>query len=490
MSVLDLSPFNNIISRLEGVADRLEAATAGGAAPAVASSAAPASDEPAIAIALDAYIKEHVEPFKAAAAATGAEDLKEATEVFCTALGYLRDLLVASARCAKPADADWQKFLGPIMELGKKAQQACDNRSDFFQNRKSIAEAINIAMLVMNPSPPSHVQNVLESMDFHAMKVMQKKVDAETAWIKGLKAAIKALQEWCNDNCKLGLTWKAGGESAVAYFETTPLGSAKSAAPAAGAKGKGKGKAPPPPKGGFAPKPVDTSAPKAPAGPGMGAVFGDLKNFSTGGLKKVSDDQKTHKMRPEDKLPALIPKAKPAAAPVTRKGENAKGPRGEPRLELEKDRNWMIENYADNQDLTIEDINMQQLLIVINCRNCTVKVGGKVKSICMDGCEKVTIICNDVLSTVELVNSNKAKVQTLGCCNSFAIDKCDGVNIKLSKASLGAEIIASKSSEMNVTIPEEGGDEYDFVEMPIPEQFVTTIAGPKKLKTEVSHIYG
>mmetsp|Transcript_55920 Transcript_55920/g.100557 ORF Transcript_55920/g.100557 Transcript_55920/m.100557 type:complete len:83 (+) Transcript_55920:138-386(+) len=80
-------------------------------------------------------------------------------------------------------------------------------------------------------------------------------------------------------------------------------------------------------------------------------------------------------------------------------------------------------------------------------------------------------------------------MQAVGKVVAIAIDKCDGVNVFLSKESIGAEITASKSSEMNVTIPDpDGQDDGDIIEMPIPEQFISKVVG-KKLKTEVSHIY-
>ncbi|CAJ1348384.1 unnamed protein product [Effrenium voratum] len=194
-------------------------------------------------------------------------------------------------------DADWQKILAPVMELGSKAQKACDPRSDFFQHRKACAESLNIIMLVTSPSPPSHVQSVLETFDFHAMKVMQKKVEKETNWIKAVKESLKALKEWCTETCKLGVTWNVKGQVAMEYFIASPLGSGGkggSAAPQGKAKGKGKG--PPPPKGGFAAMPEELraklrqdneTAKAAPAGAGMSAVFNAIGGFNTSQLKKV-----------------------------------------------------------------------------------------------------------------------------------------------------------------------------------------------------------
>ncbi|CAJ1348382.1 unnamed protein product [Effrenium voratum] len=92
------------------------------------------------------------------------------------------------------------------------------------------------------------------------------------------------------------------------------------------------------------------------------------------------------------------------------------------------------------------------------------------------------------MAAVELVNSDRCQMQALGKVVAVAIDKCDGVNVWLSKESVAAEITASKSSEMNVTIPDPEQEDGDLIEIPIPEQFVSRVVG-KKLKTDVSGIY-
>jgi adenylyl cyclase-associated protein len=63
---------------------------------------------------------------------------------------------------------------------------------------------------------------------------------------------------------------------------------------------------------------------------------------------------------------------------------------------------------------------------------------------------------------------------------SIAIDKTSGCQLYLSNNALQAEITTSKSSEMNVLIPDGG----DMVEMPIPEQYKTKVVN-KKLVTEI-----
>ena len=53
--------------------------------------------------------------------------------------------------------------------------------------------------------------------------------------------------------------------------------------------------------------------------------------------------------------------------------------------------------------------------------------------------------------------------QVTGKCPTVSIDKTDGCQVFLSKASLQCEMITAKSSEMNICIPKVGGAEGDYV---------------------------
>jgi adenylyl cyclase-associated protein len=492
MSV-DLSQLQGILSRLETVADRLEKGS--GAPAGAATSTSAVEDVPAIVSAWDAFLLEKANPIKVAADALGVADVSEATDYFLRTTRLARDVFAATNKCRKPKDDEWQKFLAPVMEVNSAASKACDNRSEFFGNRKAGAEAMGFFMMVTAPNPGAFAQQALESMDFHAIKVLQKKNPPETAWINALKTCLKGLTEWCNENCKLGLTWKHDGEDPVAYFAAQPLGSEAAGAPKA--KGKGKG-APPVPQGGFKAPPKEyleavqnTGAPVAAAsGAGMSDVFSAITEKGTGGLKKVTDDMKCKNRKDEPVKEVVKPKA--AAARPSVVARFAKGPKGPPLKELQKDVNWVIENYdGDNNVVMTEDeVEMKHCICIINCRNTTVKLGSRVKAITLDGCEKVNVLMKDVISVVELVNSDRSQIQVAdGKVKMLAIDKCNGVQIFLNKESADCEIVTSKSSEMNVNIPDpDSTDPLDMIEIPIPEQFVTTING-KKTKTVVSSLY-
>ena len=58
------------------------------------------------------------------------------------------------------------------------------------------------------------------------------------------------------------------------------------------------------------------------------------------------------------------------------------------------------------------------------------------------------------------------------------------LQVYLSEVARHAEIVTSKSSEMNVLVPHDKGE---FIELPVPEQFKTVFRGGK-LETVVSDI--
>lgn len=72
---------------------------------------------------------------------------------------------------------------------------------------------------------------------------------------------------------------------------------------------------------------------------------------------------------------------------------------------------------------------------------------------------------------------------------SVSVDKTDGCIIYLNAATKDAQIVTSKSSEVNVSFPEGDSDDSEWVELPIPEQFVHVLKGGK-VASSVSDLYG
>ncbi|KAM7338367.1 hypothetical protein ACRRTK_001851 [Alexandromys fortis] len=161
-------------------------------------------------------------------------------------------------------------------------------------------------------------------------------------------------------------------------------------------------------------------------------------------------------------------------------------PKKEPAvLELEG-KKWRVENQENVSNLLIEDTELKQVAYIYKSVNTTLQIKGKINSITVDNCKKLSLVFDDMVGIVEIINSRDVKVQVMGKVPTISINKTDGCHAYLSKNSLDCEIVSAKSSEMNVLIPTEGGD---FNEFPVPEQFKTLWNG-QKLVTTVTEIAG
>uniref|UniRef100_A0A914YCG9 C-CAP/cofactor C-like domain-containing protein n=1 Tax=Panagrolaimus superbus TaxID=310955 RepID=A0A914YCG9_9BILA len=219
------------------------------------------------------------------------------------------------------------------------------------------------------------------------------------------------------------------------------------------------------------------------------ALFAEINKGSdiTSKLKKVTADMQTHKnpdLRAANVVPAGASKNSAggakgaAAAPAVQKP---------PRTELENYKNWAVEHHKGNREIVVEVTDMKQTVYIYKCENSVVQIKGKVNSITVDGCKKTSVAFENLLGQVEVINSQSVEIQTLGSLPTISIQKTDGCQVYLSKDSLDAEIVTSKSSEMNILVP--CGEDGDFSEFPIPEQFKTTFnKQKKKLQTTVSDI--
>lgn len=213
------------------------------------------------------------------------------------------------------------------------------------------------------------------------------------------------------------------------------------------------------------------------------ALFAEINKGGaiTSGLKKVSDDQKTHK-NPNLRAGHIVPASNSSSATsVTSKASTTSQAQKPPVFEL-VDKKWKVEYQQGNSNLVIDQTDLKHTIYIYQCKECTIIVKGKVNSILIDSCSRVGLLFDDVLSTVEFINSKNVQMQVLGRVPTVAIEKTDGCQVYLSKNSIDTEIISSKSSAMNILIP--GDVEGDFSEEPVPEQYKTVInAKTRKLLT-------
>lgn len=98
---------------------------------------------------------------------------------------------------------------------------------------------------------------------------------------------------------------------------------------------------------------------------------------------------------------------------------------------------------------------------------------------------KTSILLDSTVSSIEITNSPSFTVQVLGTVPTILVDSTDGGQIYLSRDSLGVEVITSKTSGLNISLPLQGGEEGEFIEKAVPEQMKTVIGTDGKLQTEI-----
>jgi len=165
--------------------------------------------------------------------------------------------------------------------------------------------------------------------------------------------------------------------------------------------------------------------------------------------------------------------------------------KGPPRVE-ERQGTWFCENY-ENENVTINQASMKENVLISRCSNMAVDITEKVKSISMENCLRVRLNFTAVVSTFEIVNSQRCTIFIGVNCPSVAIDKSSGINVNMTKAAMQhvPDFICSMISECNITVPGKT-EEADPQETPIPEQFLTKVAldakgFPRLTTTPVTH---
>jgi adenylyl cyclase-associated protein len=364
------------------------------------------------------------------------------------------------------------------------AYKESKRNTPFFNHLSAVAEGIQaVGWITVKPTPAPFVKEMFDASMFYVNRVRTefKSNAVHSDWAKAWCEIFTGLQKYVRQEHTTGLVWNS-------VPGTAPPNDVSTGA-AATAKTKAGGPPPPPP-----PPPADLLADvkKSTGGASQSssddrqALFAELNKGEkiTAGLKKVTADMQTHKnasLRAQSTVPAKA--AKTAAGAST----GAKPlPDKPPKLELQDGKTWNVEYQKGNRDIVIEIKDMKQCVYVFRCENSVVQIKGKVNSVTLDGCKKTSVVFDNLLSQVEVINSQSVEVQTLGSLPTISIQKTDGCQVYLSKDALNAEIVTSKSSEMNVLVPKGDGD---FSEFPVPEQFKTTFnQSKKKLETTVSDI--
>jgi len=405
------------------------------------------------------------------------------------AIAAHRALLVTALQSKKPADADLLKLLQPTSDLVTQIiavkDKAPRNHAQL-NHLTAVAEGVNaFNWVAVSPTPAPFVKDAGQSAaEFWTNKILKDfkgKDQTHVDWVHAWIGFLTNLQPYIKKNHTTGLTWSGTGAASLAL--AAPAGKPAPKAPPAGG--------PPPPPPGAPPPPGPASATAAPAHAARADPSALLSELNRGldvtkGLKKVEAKDKT-KNRPAEERSSVV-KAEDLekkTGKVTKAGGSKDLPNKPPKFALDGNK-WCVENTVGPKEIAITETEPKQTVYIYHCSNIFVKISGKVNTIIIDACDKVGVLFDNAIASVEVVNSHAVQVQVTGKVPSFAVDKTSGFQLYLSPTCLDAEIITSKSDSMNIVLPPaKEGD--DLTEVPIPEQYKTVIKNNKLVTDIVRH---
>ncbi|XP_066247025.1 adenylyl cyclase-associated protein 1-like [Euwallacea similis] len=364
--------------------------------------------------------------------------------------------LELATQSSKPSNQnDLMIFLKPTSDNIAAIQDFREKHrtSPFFNHLSAISESIPaLGWVAVSPAPSPYVKEMNDAGQFYTNRVLKdwkEKDKKHVDWVKSWVQTLTELQAFVKQHHTTGLVWSGKGAPAAA----PPL----------------------PPSCPLPPPPLDNYAPGAPnLNNDRSALFAQINQGAniTSNLKKVSADMQTHK-NPALKQEGAVPFRGPSQSIGT-------GLSDKPPVFTRDGKKWKIEYQTRNHNLVVENAEMNNVVYLYKCTECTVTIRGKINSVVIDACKKTAIVMDSVVAAVEFINCQSVQMQMFGKVPTISVDKTDGCQIYLSNDSLDVEVVSSKSSEMNILIPTANGD---FVEQPVPEQFKTVVLPNKTLKT-------
>jgi adenylyl cyclase-associated protein len=233
----------------------------------------------------------------------------------------------------------------------------------------------------------------------------------------------------------------------------------------------------------------------------MTAVFASLNQGSaiTSSLRKVDKSEMTHK-NPSLRSTGTVPErtssqsssSSRGKSPLPNKKPDSMRSKKPGKKELDGNK-WILENFDNTGNELVEiHAELNQSILISRCNKTVIKVHGKGNAISIDNCTSLSILVESLVSALEVIKCQKFAVQVDGVVPTVLLDQVDGAQIYLGSESLGTEVFTSKSSGVNMVVPpgdDEGGDEGDSKEMPVPEQ-IRSVVEEGKVVSEVVEYAG
>ena len=111
---------------------------------------------------------------------------------------------------------------------------------------------------------------------------------------------------------------------------------------------------------------------------------------------------------------------------------------------------------------------MAHSVLISRCNNTTVIVKGKANAVTIENTQRLSLVVDSLVSTVDVVKSSNFALQVMGSLPTILLDQLDGAQIYLGKESTHTRVYSSKSAGINLNVIATGDDDYR--EIPLPYQ--------------------
>ncbi|KAK0722140.1 putative adenylyl cyclase-associated protein [Lasiosphaeria miniovina] len=423
----------------------------------------------------DAFMSQSVEKYIKISKAIGGLVAEQATKVL-EGFKEQRKFLLISTKAKKPdltgsEMSVYQDVLKPINQLLMDITSIRDSNrgAAVFSQLNTVAEGLMaLAWVTVESKPNKFVEESLGSAQFFGNRVLKEfkdKDQQQVEWVQSFYQIFRDLADYVKNYFPNGLPWNPKGRPVQEVLKSL------SAAPAPAAGGP-----PPPPPPPPGPPPVfkinEQKPSELPAAGGLGAVFSELNKGEavTKGLRKVEKSEMTHK-NPSLRAGSTVPEREGSVrgkspAPGKKPKPETLRAKKPPKKELEGNQ-WTIENFEKESEPIEIEANISHSIRISKCNNTTVIIRGKANAVTIDNTNRLSLVVDSLVSTVDLVKSQNFALQVLGVIPTVLMDTVDGAQIYFSKESIGTRIFTSKSSSVNLNVI---GSDDDYQEIPLPSQ--------------------
>lgn len=156
---------------------------------------------------------------------------------------------------------------------------------------------------------------------------------------------------------------------------------------------------------------------------------------------------------------------------------------GERNYYEERDNVILYQNFDGIvKNIKSEYVGENTILKIINCLNCSFKVSKTINRIIILNCQNCKVICDELFANIEMVNNTQIIMQCDGDAKMANVEGSKDIMFILSKESKYIPIHYRNSTLIRVKAVKEDGNNKDYDEYILPEQFEFGINNDDKLE--------